>query len=142
MLVACLSSVHVRDNTPRYELAVLVPILPVLFAAREVVAPLTVDQQARKVQAVEVRDDGCRALTTARKAPRQAHDPVAQVVDVPRHAPPSTRDELSGKEGMGEGVGEARWQIVVTNPHIQLILIMAISKREGRGESWHKLLAS
>mmetsp|Transcript_18439 Transcript_18439/g.69773 ORF Transcript_18439/g.69773 Transcript_18439/m.69773 type:complete len:394 (-) Transcript_18439:86-1267(-) len=72
-------------------LLVLLPVVAVLDAAHVVVPIGAVHQEDAEVDGVEVRDD---VLGAAEKAPREAHEPVACVVDLPCHAPPATDEKL------------------------------------------------
>eukprot|EP00968_Pinguiococcus_pyrenoidosus_P028319 scaffold7766_cov277-Pinguiococcus_pyrenoidosus.AAC.3 len=66
-------------------------VVAVLDAAHVVVPIGAVHQEDAEVDGVEVRDD---VLGAAEKAPREAHEPVACVVDLPCHAPPATDEKL------------------------------------------------
>ena len=62
-----LATYNVRDDPPRDELAVLVPVLSVLVSARFVVSSLAVHKKDDKVEQIEVGDRGVKA---GRQGPR------------------------------------------------------------------------
>ena len=91
------TSVHVGDDARRHDLAVLFPVLAVLFGAVVVVARLSVDEESCKVDGVKVRYD---VGETCREAARKEKQPVTQVVDMASHAPPARDQELAATFGL------------------------------------------
>jgi hypothetical protein len=92
-----------RNDPPWHQLTVPVPVCPVLDLASVVITPLTVYEQARKVDGVDVGHHTGQAHPARGQAPCHPHDPVPKVVDVTGHAPPSTDDEF-GPPGSGHGL--------------------------------------
>mmetsp|Transcript_5638 Transcript_5638/g.23129 ORF Transcript_5638/g.23129 Transcript_5638/m.23129 type:complete len:219 (-) Transcript_5638:733-1389(-) len=82
--------IHVRDQPVLDDGAVLVPVLPVLLLARLAVPHVPVHEQDAEVDDVKVWH---HVRKPAREAPGPRHEPVAQVVDVPRDAPPPAGDK-------------------------------------------------
>ena len=79
-------SIDVRENPPRHQLAILVPILAVLFLASLIVANLAVDKEDQEVDDVHV-DEG--RLEATGEGPGQTHDEVAHIVWVTAATPPA-----------------------------------------------------
>ena len=86
--------IDVWHDSPLYLGAVQTPVLSILLLTCLVITSLPVDEERSKVEAVEVRDNGWHGVKATRKAPTESHDPIAEVVDMPAHAPPAADDKL------------------------------------------------
>mmetsp|Transcript_8209 Transcript_8209/g.29984 ORF Transcript_8209/g.29984 Transcript_8209/m.29984 type:complete len:364 (-) Transcript_8209:421-1512(-) len=89
-------SVHVRTEPPPHDGAVRVPVLPVLLLARLLISLVAVHEQHAEINDVKIRHD---VAEPARQAPRPRHEPIAEVVDVPRHAPPPGDQQTRAARG-------------------------------------------
>jgi len=84
-------SINERQNSVGNLLAVLFPVLSVLLSARNVVTPLSVDEQWSQIRCVGERE--IRAEST-RQSPRPRHHDIAKVVHVASVLPPSIKQQL------------------------------------------------
>mmetsp|Transcript_31262 Transcript_31262/g.58285 ORF Transcript_31262/g.58285 Transcript_31262/m.58285 type:complete len:275 (+) Transcript_31262:79-903(+) len=120
-MVCLVDLVHERDYAPAHNRAIRVPIFAVLLLAGVLVAHFPVNEQSSEVDGVEVRDD---VVEPARQTPRPSHDPVAEVVDVPRNSPPPAYQELGSTLG-GQGLEVRHGRIVGVRPELVLLPVRA-----------------
>ena len=58
-VISAKKSINSGDDAPLHQLAVAIPILPVLLGTKQVVAPLAVDQQDCEVDGIEIGNGRC-----------------------------------------------------------------------------------
>merc|ERR1712216_349414 len=84
--------IDVWNNVVLHNAAILVPILSILLAATMIISHLPMHQEPCEVNHIEIGNSG---FETAREAPCPCHNPVAEIVDMPRFPPPPINDQLS-----------------------------------------------
>src|SRR6516225_8726925 len=79
-------SVNPRHDTPGHFAAIGLPILTIFLKAHRIVTPFSMDEQNREIKDVEIRQ---RMFEACWQTPRQSHQEVTEVVEMPCNTPPA-----------------------------------------------------